>query len=467
MQQDERIISVLNQLNQSANDFCKETNGLCCDVNDEYKGEHTVRNLQYRIVRIYYNSFIVGFRYTAHGAFSITHSILESVIYLDKTDDSVGIPLPFVADFCNVNTVNPLCIPCITNKTAMKQAFDCIADVLHTVIKAIPEISADSELKDSLLIYYRNELSYLLKLDTADYDSEILPNEAAGNAALFTECVLTNRFSSDAFFLLLKGKKAKAIKRFHKQKRLLSYERRILNLLESGETISTSDVSAVNKCLESYNDMGVQKTGFKELSAMFISWLVLTPVISLVYLGIFYLAVLLQKQNSIYLMGASYNFYGCFFSAFITAIAVSYFTRLRFYKLLHKKSYEEYCEADCFANGGGSDRFMKAFSRIVIIISLFGCVLLGKWNINFLSNGFVDNSRFFSLKGEYHSYDEVDSVFYRPNRTNDFGHTLDEPSYVLVLKSGEEIDFYEYDEIENYEVPLLGFLQQQGIDVKK
>ena len=105
-----------------------------------------------------------------------------------------------------------------------------------------------------------------------------MANEAAGNAALFTECVLTNRFSSDAFFLLLKGKKAKAIKRFHKQKRLLSYERRILNLLESGETISTSDVSAVNKCLESYNDMGVQKAGFKELSAMFISWLVLTPV---------------------------------------------------------------------------------------------------------------------------------------------------------------------------------------------
>ena len=94
-------------------------------------------------------------------------------------------------------------------------------------------------------------------------------------------------------------------------------------------------------------------------------------------------------------------------------------------------------------------------------------LLISKWNINFTKNGFIDNSNFFSVIGDAYSYRDVEKVYYKPSRINDFGDKLDFPSYVMVLKNGKEIDFYELDELERYEYELLKFLQKNGVKVEK
>lgn len=174
----------------------------------------------------------------------------------------------------------------------------------------------------------------------------------------------------------------------------------------------------------------------------------------------------MENKGSVYLMGVEYNYPFCICLGFFTAIAVSYFTRFKFYKLFNKKGYEKYLRVSSMQNGKGADRFMKGFTYIIFCVSIVISVLLCKWNINFAENGFTDNTDFFSLRGEYYSYEEIEKVYYLPQRTNDFGDVLDFPSYVMVV-DGKEIDFYDFADIVDYEEELLTFLQEKGIKIEK
>lgn len=165
-------------------------------------------------------------------------------------------------------------------------------------------------------------------------------------------------------------------------------------------------------------------------------------------------------------MGPEYNFPFCLCAGFFTAIAVSYFTRFKFYKLFNKKGYEKYEKLSSMQNGKGADSFMKGFAYVIFCVSIVLSVLLCKWNINFTENGVIDNTKFLSLRGEYYTYEEIERVYYLPERTNDFGDVLEFPSYVMVA-DGKEIDFYEFADIEDYEKELLPFLQEKGIKIEK
>ena len=153
----------------------------------------------------------------------------------------------------------------------------------------------------------------------------------------------------------------------------------------------------------------------------------------------------------------------------MTAIPASYFTRLKVFKLLFPRDYEEFCAVDEVNNGVGAEKVIKWMFRIIVICSLIGSVLFAKWGINFKDSGFVDNTSFFSLSGQYYAYNEIDHVYYLPNRVNGFGETLDFPSYVMVLKDGREIDLYEYDEIKQYDPRLIDHLREKDvrIDIKE
>ena len=117
-------------------------------------------------------------------------------------------------------------------------------------------------------------------------------------------------------------------------------------------------------------------------------------------------------------------------------------------------------------NGGGADKFMNIFLWLAILTSFIGCILLTKWNINFKEDGFIDNSRFFAVKGTYCEYSDIDRIYYKENRENDFGDTIDIPSYVIVLNDGTEIDLHEFDSIESYEVSLLDHLTENGVEIE-
>lgn len=176
--------------------------------------------------------------------------------------------------------------------------------------------------------------------------------------------------------------------------------------------------------------------------------------------------VFFEGRNSVYLMGPIYSLPYCITVGFLTAIPASYFTRFKFYKLLFPKDFEKYCAADQVQNGKGADKLIRGMMTVIVIGSVVLSIFLAKWNVNFLEDGIVDNSKFLSLKGEYYDYADIDRVYYKPDRVNSFGETLNYPSYVIVLRDGKEIDLYEFDEIERYEDRLLSFLREKGVKVE-
>ena len=457
MRREQKLDAIYTQFDKSARAFCERTKGIFCDITKEYKGEELPENLTYLFAKIYYRSFAIKFIYTAHGMMSTINSILECSVYLDKNDDSTEIPLPLLADYCNVLTSTPLCIPFITDDVAMVEAFHCIGSVLEELFVQLNETILKPEDKGKILQLFRDEMKYVFKLEDESENFEDM-NE------VFRE-FFTLRFTSDAFVNAIKGNYKKAGKQLNKIKRLTGYEKQMLSLWSDKGQGETSDLGVVIENAEMYNEYGVQRANLKEFVAMFFSWIILTPAISIVYLGLYFLFIYFEAWKSVYLMGPIYNFPNCIMFGFITAIGISYFTRFKFYKCLYKKDYEKYCEMDYIQNGGGADRLMKRFVLVLIVISIVGCGLLAKWNLNFLHYGFIDNSKFFSVQGEYHSYSEIERIYYKPNRINDFGDVLEFPSYVIVLKSGVEIDLYEHGEITDYEHELLDYLESIGVEI--
>ena len=166
-------------------------------------------------------------------------------------------------------------------------------------------------------------------------------------------------------------------------------------------------------------------------------------------------------------MGPIYNFPYCILAAFITAIAASYFVRFPVYKWLFPKDYEKYCATDQVNNGKGADKLIKGMLVVLLVCSLVGTVLFTRFGIKFMENGFVDNTNFFSISGQYYEYADIERIYYLPSRINGLGETLENPSYVIVLKDGREIDLYESDEIENYEGALFDHLKEHGVRIEK
>ncbi|MCQ2449505.1 MAG: hypothetical protein MJ132_04885 [Clostridia bacterium] len=456
MSREKFLESIFAQFDKSANDFCNETNGLLCEISSDYKGEEKAANLRSMVAEIYYNTYVLMFRYTAHGALGTLHHIVDCCIRFDKTEEALPIPLPFVTDFCDENIVTPLCIPFISNAAGMAQAIGCIGNAVKQLTEKITAISLDDDRKQAMCNYFLQEYKTVLKEKTDDF--VVTP---------FFYHFITMRFASQAYILAIKGKTEKAVKALEKCKEKFRYEERMLRLWKSGTPTDASEIPAVAVNMEWIKDSGVQRESIKELLPIFLSWFVLAIPIGAVLVGLYFLLTAVQKVDTVYLTGVRYNWPYCMIAAFVTAIAVSYFTRFRFAKLFIKKDYEQLKEKDYVFNGGGADRFMKGFLAVVAVGAVAVTFFTATWNLNFKKNGFIDNRKFLSITGPYYSYEKIDHVEYVPNRKNGLGDTLKFPSYALVMKNGEKIDLYEYDEIESYEPVLINYLQKQGIKIEK
>ncbi len=463
MRGEEYINIVTSEFERLVGDFCRETDGLSFDVYDKYKGKHDEKILKYRSIKVFYYGFVIEFRYSVHAKFSNLYGILDSVLYFDKTEKAIGVPLPYVADFCDVNSLNPLCVPCIATAEAMRQAFCSVSDVMKLLTDKCWEISNNADLKDKLLSYYINELSRMTNSDISAFSAKFSREQFVEYLSYFSEDTPKAYFSSGAFFALLKGNRDKAIKMLAKKKNKLSYEKRMLKLLKTSSEIP--DMPNIKEALDDYNELGVQKASGKEWLSFFVSCLALIPTTSLYYFAVFFILDFLDARDTVLMIGGGSNWPVCLFAAFVTAIALSWFTRFRFYRLLYKKDFRKYFMTDSFVSGG-SDKFMRIFLAVTVSFALVFCLFTEKSNVRFLNDGFTDNSSFWSLKGEHHDYDEIRNVFYRPDRKNAFGDTIDGASYVILLKNGKEIDLYETEAVEIYESELLRFLKDRGIEVK-
>jgi uncharacterized protein (DUF2344 family) len=72
----------------------------------------------------------------------------------------------------------------------------------------------------------------------------------------------------------------------------------------------------------------------------------------------------------------------------------------------------------------------------------------------------------FSIKGKYYGYEQIESVWLVSGRYNSFNQWLDNPSYVIQLKSGKLIDLYQYLEFPDMERHVLPIFQENGFEIQ-
>ena len=204
MTRQEKLNSIFEQFDKSSKKFCDETDGLFCEISSEYKGEACPENLKFRFAKIYYNSFVVRFVYTAHLPLNTINSILECYVSFGKSDGAIEIPLPLATDYCDKNIMAPLCIPFITNSEGMEQSFDCIGGVLKGMLEEFAEISCSAEREEKILSTYANEIKYIFDLKDTD--------EVVDNADEIIRRFFTLRFVSAPFINFIKGKREKTVK---------------------------------------------------------------------------------------------------------------------------------------------------------------------------------------------------------------------------------------------------------------
>lgn len=459
MTRNERLIGLFDTFDRCAEAYCERSSALFCEILPVYKGAPQAENLKYRCAFIYYHSFVVEFKYTSHSTMNIANSILECLVYLGKNQDSIAVPLPLLLGYLGINEMTPLCLPSILQNSDMRAAFDCIGNI---VLKFLPQISeklGTNEGLQDILTSFIKEMAFILDISLSEENFAFYANE---NLYAF----LTLRLTSAPFINYIKEDHKTAIKQLRKAKKKMAYEESLLHYLEADEAASVPAPENIKTTLSSYAKNGLPNTASgKDFCALFFSWLVLCIGFTVIYGGLYLLLICIESRSSVYLMGPMRSLPCAILSAFITAIAASYFTRFRFYKLFFPKDFERFSAMDHIHNGKGSDKLMRGFLIILVVASIAFAVLFTKWNINFLADGFVDNSKFLSVSGEHYDYTEIDHVYYKPDRINDFGDTLDFPSYVIVLKDGKEIDLYEFDEIESYEQTLLPFLRENGVKI--
>lgn len=446
MTRKERYKAIFEQFDKCANYFCKDIGGLYCGIK-------SIRKEKERLAEIYCNSSVIVFRFTKDSILGLQHNILDCLIRFGKSDNDLLIPLPFVFDFCEENILEPLCFPYITNEQAMKEAFQVLSDAVKRLLPEIFGISCDSMKNLEMERYYIKEYATV-------FDNSKNPVRADD---AFIRWLLI-RFSS-SYILFFKGKPKKAVNYLKKMKYKLRYESRLLELLNSGEVFNCERLPSIVSNMKYVNNQGVPGIDGRMIIPYLLSALSLTVLVSAVYIAFYFLIRLIQMNNSILLTGVIRNFPYCIIAGMLSSTGLSYFAGRIFARFLFKKQYESISEQEQMNISATDDKIMLGFNVIIIIGSIIFTILVSTWNINFKANGFIDNTSFFSVKGKYYDYSEIDYIAYVPSRTNDYEEMLEYPSYKIVLKSGKEIDLYEYADIKEYDPKILDYLRNKGVKI--
>lgn len=460
---DRKILEIIEAFNQSAEDFSRR-NRAHCEFDTKYKGNDEIPSrITHHYAKIYFNNFYILFEYTAHGIMSLVNSILSCYVSFDKSNERLLYPMYSVMDIVNRTNFDFYIIPHITNGELMTQCFNQIAHSLEKYINEFKHLSSDPDRKNELFENLLRDMSvfFKYKITNENYEGWIIQYYP----------LYTNRFVLDAYTSFLTGNYKKAAKKYGKTKSKLLYEHRLLQ--EIYDRMSTQQ--SAHSCqyrqspvplaiLDNITKFSSTSAKAKEIIVLYCSWLILGLCWAVPYGAIFFLLLSIERSSALYITGP--DALGLFLPSYISGIATSYFARLKIYKFFYRKDYEKKLEIDYITNSPSIDKFMRVFVIIIIIVSIIFTVLLTKSNIKFKDNYIVDNRNFFSLKGKYYSYSQVDRVFYKASRTNDFNQVLEFPSYVIVFKDGTEIDLYDFEEAEKTEKNLIPILQEKGIKIE-
>lgn len=393
----------------------------------------------------------------------------------------------------------------------MTECFDCIAESLLLINSAIIDLSYNQDKKDALFnenfefacTHFKSKFpttnDILSEIDKAKeewykywianaYEEPLTPEDENNAQADFEQIVL--RISNEVQSLLFADKKKflmfylgyclvqslssgyeaymignynTAIKKLNKLKNKTPCENILINYMRKTKTPQRHVPESVFKNLTELYKNGIPKNNFKESLAIAPAMIIFGILWVPLFLALYFLFYFFESKDSIYLLGTLENAPSVIFPALIMAIPTIYFNSKKFYKLFFKKNYQKLIKLEDATYSHSAHRFIKGMTVILFVSSIVFLFLISHQNIKLTEDGFYDNTKFFSVKGIFYNYKDIDILKYQQETPNSHGGTFPYSSYVILLKNGEKIDIDQFDSCNE---TFLNIIKSKGVKVE-
>lgn len=428
-----------------------------CKIIPQYINDNSKNDINELKANIYYNRFILEFVYSFENMINQPKSILECRVCFSKNDNLIEYPLYNLMHLINDKDFSCYFFPFIESPERMKLCFGVISNAVKRYLPSIEKIAASKEKTAFLKAEIKEEIKTFFGQSSFSFlDSE----NSEKTMRLYMEnyfSVLHISFSSDRYNAFLKGNYNKAIKKYSRTKKLTEYEKRLLCFMKNlpqGEQYTAAD-----PCLNTLDGGLKIISGSEGLKAVLFSLMIFLPIFFIVYAGLYLIMLNLFYDNALYVTGSEFSkVIKMFLPALMTSIIIGYFRRNYITKLVDYDKIRHLILYDTILNRKHEENIMRKFGYFIITACLLFTIFSSASNIAFYSNGLRNNLDFFSLKGEYISYNKVDSVWSVSGVENRLGRWVDDPFYVMLLKDGRKIEFssvVSYDLFEKNITPLL------------
>lgn len=421
--------------------------------NNPAKGYHSID------ANIMFKNFVLKLEYKINVSMLIPKSTVEMRFMFENGKIPVEFSIYDILNIIDKDNFKCYTFGYVTTEAKMKQVLKYLVNTFKEYKAKIEELSEnretigdiekDTEAKIKLFlnedVFKSRDAFYLMHMLELYYVIDV------------------SRFTLDAYMDYTVGKYSKAIKKYNKLKgKLTSYEKRLVDYIKQNINSMQTPIEQEMNTLVQAKKLKNIKT---ELLSMYFSWLILTPLWCIIYDLVYYIATYFLYKNAIYVTG-SFPF-AIFLPAFMTAIIHSYFTRGTLYKLLFSKKYNEIKALDEIENGGKVERVMSKIFQFIIAASLVFSVLIANTKIAFYEEYFKDNLDLLSIKGTSYNYHDVHCVYKASGITNDFGQVVNNPTYVIVIKGGEQINLYYNVEFEDAKNNIIPMFEKSGIEIRE
>ena len=440
--------------------YSNELEGVVNFKYDEFYKKNNPKNGYHSIdANIMFKNFVLKLEYKINVSMLIPKSTVEMRFMFENGKLPVEFSVYDILNIIDKDNFKCYTFSYVTTEEKMKQIITYLVDTFKEYKDKIEELSENGESIRQIEEDTESKIQLFLNED-------IFKSRDAFYLMHMLELyyvVDVSRFTLDAYVDYTVGKYVKAIKKYNKLKgKLTSYEKRLIEYIKQ-------NVNQIKEPLKQEMNTLVQAKKIKnvktELFPMYLSWIVLTPFWCIIYDLVYYIATYFLYKDTIYVTG-SFPF-AIFLPAFMTAIIHSYFTRSTVYKLLFKKKYNEIKALDEIENSGKIERVMSKIFQFIIASSLVFSILIANTNIAFYEEYFKDNLDLLSIKGTSYNYQEVYCVYKADGITNDFGQVVNNPTYVILLKGGEQINLYYDVEFEDAKNNIIPIFEKHNIEIRE
>lgn len=502
---------IIAQLKECIKQFSHQNGDILYEEKTVYKNSNnTFDNIAVYYMDLYFNNHIVRFSYYPQLPLTTLYSVLLCSVSLSKTD-VFFYPLPQIYGFLNITPQNALAIPMILSPNDMTDSFDYISNELLAITPDIADLSYNNEQQAALLdetfeqacTYFKykyqteeeliadinkHKESALLTLDK--YESkDIITSETKNETIAELDKLISsfiNKLPSEiikekqrviAFYFdyyssrlldtgyqdYMVGDYKTAVKKLSKQKIKTPYEIQLIDYMKAAKTPQRHIPESIFITLTKLYKNGVPKNGLKEALAIAPAMLIFGVLWVPLFLALYFIFYYFAGRGSIYLLGSLENAPLVILPAMIMAIPTIYFNSKKFYKIFFRKNYQKLIELQNASQSRSAHNFMKGMTVVLLIFSAIFLFLTANQNLKLTDEGFYDNTKFFSVEGNFHYYDEIDMLKYQPETPDGNGGTFPYPSYVIVLKDGTKV---EIDQFDSCNEEFLNTLQSKDVKIE-